>query len=40
MMATYTGDDGTKYHYPASAIWKVGIPVAIVVGVAVWFLLF
>jgi hypothetical protein len=40
-MAVYTDDDGNKYTYPASAIWKIGIPVVLVAaGVVAYVFLF
>lgn len=40
-MSTYTDKDGNKYTYPASAIWKVGIPVVLgVCAIVVWMFFF
>ena len=39
-MASYTDDEGNKHTYPASMVWKVGVPAVIVIGVIVlWVLL-
>jgi hypothetical protein len=37
-MSSYTTEDGTKYNFPASAIWKVGLPLAAVAVIVVLFL--
>jgi hypothetical protein len=34
-MAFYTNEDGEKVTYPASAIWKIGVPVVVVAAVVV-----
>ena len=35
-MAFYTNEDGEKVTYPASAIWKIGVPVVAVAIVVVF----
>jgi hypothetical protein len=39
-MAFYVNEDGEKVTYPASAIWKIGVPVVVVALVVVALFMF